>query len=188
MSFILPDSIQQATSRIKSRGSHANIVVMGESQNRAASSADDSEVLVRSIDRRDAREVALLVEQLGYQRSPDAVVAWIETLTAQSAPAQTAFVACLGEEVVGWVEVSLQSHLQSPPFALIGGLVVKDGARGKGIGKLLCGAAEAWSWERSVSVVRVTSRSTRPDAHRFYSNNGFESTKISHVFEKKRPE
>ena len=161
---------------------------MGESRNRAASSPDDSGVLVRSIEIRDACEVARLVEQLGYQRSLDAVVAWIEALAAASAPAQAAFVACLGEEVVGWVEVSLQSHLQSPPFALIGGLVVKEGVRGKGIGRQLCGAAEAWGWERLVSVVRVTSRSTRPDAHRFYSKNGFEPSKISHVFEKKRPE
>jgi len=159
---------------------------MGEGQNRTESSADESALLVRSIETRDAREVVALIEQLGYQRSHDEVVAWIHALSVAAAPAQAAFVACLDATVVGWIEVSLQSHLQSPPFALIGGLVVREGLRSKGIGRQLCRAAEEWSWKRSVSVVRVTSRSTRFDAHRFYSENGFEPTKISHVFEKKR--
>ena len=38
-----------------------------------------------------------------------------------------------------------------------------------------------------VAVVRVTSRSTRIDAHRFYENNGYRLTKVSQIFEKKRP-
>jgi GNAT superfamily N-acetyltransferase len=160
---------------------------MCNGRNRAESSANDNGILVRNIEVRDAREVALLIEQLGYQRSEHEVVAWIETLTVAPAPERAAFVACMGEEVVGWIEVSIQSHLQSPPFALIGGLVVKDGVRCKGIGRQLCEVTEAWGWQRSVSVIRVTSRSTRTDAHRFYAKHGFEPAKISHVFEKKRP-
>jgi predicted N-acetyltransferase YhbS len=151
---------------------------------RAESSGDESTVLIRTIETRDAPEVALLIEQLGYRRSQDDVAAWIEALSSSHCPTQTAFAACLDNDVVGWIEVSLQSHIQSPPFALIGGLVVKEGLRGKRIGRRLCEAAEAWARQRSVSLMRVTSRSTRPDAHRFYTLNGFEPTKISHVFEK----
>ena len=109
-------------------------------------------------------------------------------MLAPSSHRQAAFVACMRDEVVGWIEVSIEHRLQSPPFALIGGLVVKDGLRGKGIGRQLCRAAESWSWDRGVSTVRVTSRSTRTDAHRFYLNDGYESVKVSQVFEKKRQE
>lgn len=75
-------------------------------------------------------------------------------------------------------------HLQSKPFALIGGLVVKDGMRGMRIGKKLCEQAEAWAREQGVQTVRVTSRSTRQDAHRFYLREGYSDVKTSRVFEK----
>ena len=159
------------------------VFMEGESM-RAESSGDECTVLIRAIETRDAPEVALLIKQLGYRRSQGDITVWIETLSSSPCPAQAAFVACLDNDVVGWIEVSLQSHIQSPPFALIGGLVVKEGLRGKRIGRRLCETAEAWARQQSISLLRVTSRSTRPDAHRFYTRNGFEPTKISHVFEK----
>jgi len=161
------------------------MVLMEAECQHAESSRDEGGPFIRTIEPRDALDVALLIEQLGYHRSPDDVAAWIEALTSSPQLTQTAFVACLDNGVVGWIEVSVQSHLQSPPFALIGGLVVKEGLRGRRIGKRLCEAAEVWMRQHSVSVLRVTSRSTRPDAHRFYEQNGFAPTKISHVFEKK---
>ena len=160
------------------------MLFMGADGKPAESSGDESKALIRTIETRDALEVALLIEQLGYRRLQGDVAHWIEALSSSPQSTQTAFVACIDDDVVGWVEVSLQSHIQSPPFALIGGLVVKEGLRGKRIGKRLCEAAEAWARRQSVSLLRVTSRSTRPDAHRFYTQNGFEPTKISHVFEK----
>jgi predicted N-acetyltransferase YhbS len=135
------------------------------------------------MDLRDAPSVVPLIVQLGYERSVDEVERWISALAPESC---AAFVACLSGEVVGWVEVSLVCHLQSAPHALIGGLVVRDGVRGLGIGCLLCSRAEAWAWERGVEAVRVTSRSTRGDAHRFYLRDGYETVKTSVVFEKKR--
>jgi GNAT superfamily N-acetyltransferase len=95
------------------------------------------------------------------------------------------FVACVGDAVVGWVDVAITLRLQSQPFALIGGLVVKEGLRGQRIGKRLCEEAEAWSRAQGVGVIRVTSRSTREDAHRFYLRNGYTDVKTSRVFEKK---
>ena len=136
---------------------------------------------------RDAPEVRDLIEQLGYERSLDEVRNWIESMGDYEA-VQTALVACFGSKLIGWIEASVVRHLQSAPFSLIGGLVVKDGFRGQGVGLQLCQQVETWSWNHGVSVVRVTSRSTRPDAHRFYARNGYLPTKISHVFEKIRPE
>lgn len=145
-----------------------------------------AEPSIRPIEPRDAGAVGLLAGELGYERSEADVLEWIAKLGPRET--QAAFVACSEDEVVGWIEVSLEHRLQSPSFALIGGLVVKRGVRGKGIGRRLCQRAEAWSWERSVDKVRVTSRSSRADAHRFYERDGYSQVKTSLVFEKRRTE
>jgi predicted N-acetyltransferase YhbS len=49
-------------------------------------------------------------------------------------------VACSDGAVVGWIDLSVEYHLQSEPAALIGGLVVSEGARNLGIGGQLCEA------------------------------------------------
>jgi GNAT superfamily N-acetyltransferase len=144
------------------------------------------DLLIRPIELRDAAEVCGLIQQLGYERPQDQVTIWIESL-ANRAEQQAAFVACVAGEVVGWIEISIEHRLQSPPCTLIGGLVVKEGFRGQQIGLRLCEQAEAWSWGHGTSRVRVTSRSTRTDAHRFYLRNGYHPTKVSQVFEKKQP-
>ncbi len=143
-------------------------------------------LLIRPIESRDAAEVCVLVQQLGYDRAQDQISTWIESLPSR-AEQQTAFVACVAGKVVGWIEISIEQRLQSSPCTLIGGLVVKEGFRGQQIGLRLCERAEAWSWEHGISTVRVTSRSTRTGAHRFYLRNGYRPTKVSQVFEKSRP-
>ncbi len=141
---------------------------------------------IRPIVPADAAAVAELTAQLGYQRTAPDIGEWIARLPLMQ-NRQAAFVACLGEEVVGWIEVSIERHLQSPEFGLIGGLVVRQGHRNLGIGRKLCERAEAWTWEQGVNRLRVTSRSTRADAHRFYLRDGYEQVKTSAVFEKNRP-
>ena len=141
---------------------------------------------IRHIDVRDAAQVCTLIQQLGYERSLRDVVGWIESL-AKNQEGQAAFVAELAGEIVGWIEISIQHRLQSAPYALIGGLVVKEGFRNQRLGLRLCQHSEVWGWQHGASVIRVTSRSTRADAHRFYLRNGYGVSKISHVFEK-RPE
>jgi len=137
---------------------------------------------VRGILREDAAAVAELSVQLGYEATAVEIAERIEVLLANAE--QMVLVACMGTEVVGWIEASIVHHLQSPAHALIGGLVVKDGIRGLGVGKRLCAEVEAWSRGKGLAVVRVTSRSTREGAHRFYLREGYRQTKISAVFEK----
>jgi GNAT superfamily N-acetyltransferase len=75
-------------------------------------------------------------------------------------------------------------HLQSPPCALIGGLVVREGRRSGGLGLLLCEHVEQWSRAQGLDTIRVTSRSTRSQAHNFYLRHGYALLKTSMVFEK----
>ncbi len=140
-------------------------------------------VEVRQIAPDDAQAVSALVTQLGYDRTPAQIATWI----AGADPArQAAFVAVVDGVVAGWIEIERVHHLQSEPFVLIGGLVVQDGLRGMGVGRDLCRRAEQWAWDHGVETVRVTSRSTRLDAHRFYLRDGYELSKTSLVFEKRR--
>ncbi|SEG44358.1 Acetyltransferase (GNAT) family protein [Bryocella elongata] len=156
-----------------------------------------SSLHLRPIRLEDAAEVAVLSGDLGYERTPDEIQAWIDRLTAMNAiaaanpgvvPAQAVIVACEGvsstAKVVGWIEVSMMRHLQYPDTALIGGLVVSATQRSQGTGRALCRAAEDWAREQGVSGVRVTSRSTRERAHQFYLRDGYARVKTSEVFEK----
>jgi GNAT superfamily N-acetyltransferase len=137
---------------------------------------------VRVISLEDAAAVAELSAQLGYEATVAEVAGRIDVLLSNAE--QIALIACMGTEVVGWIEASVVHRLQSPAHVLIGGLVVKDGMRGLGVGKRLCAEVEEWSRGKGLAVVRVTSRSTREDAHRFYLREGYRQTKISAVFEK----
>lgn len=143
-----------------------------------------SKIVVRPVEGGDADAIGELIVQLGYARPPEEVQRWIEELPIW-AERQAAFVASEEDRIMGWIEVSLERRLQTVPFALIGGLVVRDGVRGKGIGRLLCEAAERWSREHGAGVVRVTSRSTREAAHQFYLRDGYSQVKTSLVFEKR---
>jgi GNAT superfamily N-acetyltransferase len=140
-------------------------------------------LVLRPVEEGDAESVCALILMLGYDRPVSEVRQWIAGLVDR-VDRQAAFVACLGGEVVGWIEASVELRLQASPFTLIGGLVVRDGMRGKGIGRMLCEQVERWSRERGVGKVRVTSRNSREGAHRFYQRDGYKLTKTSLVFEK----
>jgi len=138
---------------------------------------------VRDITLADADSIADLSGQLGYKASTSEMISRIrDTLPLREGHA--VFVACRGDDVIGWIEAEVVRHLQSAPHALITGLVVKEGGRSLGVGKRLCAEVEQWALRQQVSIVRVTSRSTREGAHRFYLREGFTHTKTSLVFEK----
>jgi GNAT superfamily N-acetyltransferase len=146
-----------------------------------------SRLSIRRMVAEDAEAAAALSTQLGYEATVGQMLQRIQRLQ-QCENSQAAFVACLQDQgttrLVGWIEIAITFHLQSDPFVLIGGLVVLDGLRGLGIGKRLCDEAETWTRAQGIKVLRVTSRSTRADAHRFYLRDGYVETKTSKVFEK----
>lgn len=141
---------------------------------------------IRGVELGDAESVAELSGQLGYAASTAEMEERTRWVIAH-ADEQVALVACVDGLVVGWVEAAVVHHLQSAPHVLIGGLVVQEGVRGLGVGRKLCAAVEDWTRDKRMDVVRVTSRSTREAAHRFYLGDGYVLTKNSAVFEKVLP-
>jgi GNAT superfamily N-acetyltransferase len=85
---------------------------------------------------------------------------------------------------VGWIDATVERHLQAEDTVVIGGLVVRETARGVGVGKRLCEEVERWAREQGLGRVRVRSQIKREDAHRFYVRDGYRQVKTSLVFEK----
>jgi GNAT superfamily N-acetyltransferase len=141
-----------------------------------------STVEIRPIRAEDAAAAAVLCTQLGYPADGAAVLARMMQIAGDAHRA--VLVAYLDGAVVGWIDLSVEYHLQSEPAALIGGLVVAEAARGRGIGRQLCKAAEEWARAQGVARLRVRSNAIRVRAHAFYLRDGYARVKTSAVVEK----
>jgi GNAT superfamily N-acetyltransferase len=70
------------------------------------------------------------------------------------------------------------------PQAEVGGLVVDEGYRRRGIGRLLMQQAEQWACEKGCWAVYLRSNVVRKDAHAFYEGIGYSNVKTSLAFRK----
>lgn len=137
---------------------------------------------IRPITTEDAPAVAELSRQLGYVFSTEETRLAIERITSSGSDA--AFVALDEQRVIGWIHVFYTVRLESAPFCEIGGMVVDEQYRGRGVGKQLIAGAELWCADKGINKLRVRSNTKRGDAHRFYLNAGFNESKEQKVFEK----
>ena len=135
---------------------------------------------IREATASDAAVLAALSTQLGYPAQPEEAA---ERLSALGAGAL--LVAEEDGSVLGWIHVCGIRFFQSPPFAEIGGLVVDEAARGRGVGRLLLEAAVRWAAEQGYGKLRVRSNVVREDAHRFYEREGFQRVKTQAVFDRR---
>jgi GNAT superfamily N-acetyltransferase len=130
----------------------------------------------------DARDIAALTGQLGYDVEPPAVEVRLARILARED--QTVFVAELDGRPVGWVHAAMWQDIEAEAFVVIGGLVVDRNCRGKGVGRRLMEEAEEWTKARGCSIVRLWSSSARTGAHRFYEELGYTNIKTQHSFAK----
>ncbi len=141
-------------------------------------------VKLRSADLSDAASLAELSCQLGYTTTQADAKQRLSLIDRQDGNAVLVAESSRGG-VIGWVHVFSTFRVESAPFAELGGLVVAEGCRGMGVGRLLVDAAERWSRERGFCELRVRSNVVREDALRFYEHLGFGHTKSQAVFTKK---
>jgi len=140
-------------------------------------------MLIRTVRETDAAAIASLAVQLGYPMTAEQGRERILLILAD--PDCAAFVAEGGAgDVAGWVYVFGAHRLQTEPFAEIGGLVVDEAQRSKGIGTALMGAAESWAAARGYASVIVRSNVIRAGAHEFYERLGFNRFKSQAIFSK----
>src|SRR5215472_4497826 len=102
----------------------------------ATTATDIRTLTIREIALHDAVTIAELSGQLGYETSASEMMQRLHRILPLRSN-HVALVACLAGDVVGWIEAEVVHHLQSAPYALITGLVVKNGVRSLGVGKRL---------------------------------------------------
>ena len=141
-------------------------------------------ILVREMKMEDAAAAARLATQLGYPSTTPQIERRFRALS--DAPDARVLIAEDADGgVLGWIHVYGNRHLESDPDAEIGGLVVDEAARGRGVGSALMVSAEAWAKERGYTAVSVRSNVVRAEAHQFYKTRGYEVLKSQFKLRKK---
>ena len=140
-------------------------------------------VAIRGIRESDVDAVHRLAVELGYPTEPALTLARIRAVLASDVT--DAFVAEDSEgRVLGWAHVFTAPFLESGPNAELGGLVVEESARGRGIGAALVARAESWARERGIRKICLRSNVIRTEAHDFYRRLGFTIQKSQFKFQK----
>lgn len=84
-------------------------------------------------------------------------------------------VACQGENVVGFISLSLQQHLHHAALvAEIQELMIAAACRGQGVGQQLLNAAQHIAVSHGAVTIELSTNQRRTDAHRFYLREGFQ--------------
>lgn len=145
--------------------------------------APSDKVSIRAATREDAVALAPLSGQLGYPATPADVTQRLERILADPVHA-VYLVETPGRLVLGWIHVFVHVTVESDPSAEIGGLVVAEGHRSRGIGQELLAQAEQWARRQGCGRMIVRSNVIRARAHRFYERLGYASYKSQRVFAK----
>jgi GNAT superfamily N-acetyltransferase len=130
----------------------------------------------------DAAPLAALATQLGYPSTTEDVERRLEPILKDSEHA--VFVAQLAGRVVAWLHVHLCHLVESELSAEIGGLVVEEGCRRSGAGRLLMKRAEDWACRKGCRAVTLRSNVVRKEAHLFYTKLGYPNIKTQHSYRK----
>ena len=129
----------------------------------------------RAIQLEDAHEIQLLSAQLGYKITLKQTIAQI--ISIQKDENAFAILAIQNEKVCGWLHGFIAIRLESLPFVEIGGLIVDENHRNKGIANGLI--------KENIDKVRVRCNAIRTETHVFYEKLGFVENKTQRVFDLK---
>lgn len=141
------------------------------------------EIIIREARRSDSAAIVRLDrDELGYDYPPEETGRQLEKLLEKGD--HKIFVAQADGRVVGYIHAQDYELLYAPPFKNILGIAVARTYRGRGIGRQLLQAVEAWARASGAGGVRLCSGESRTGAHAFYSACGYTFTKNQKNFKK----
>lgn len=124
----------------------------------------------------DAARIVELLQFLGFDLDEKAVR---KNLARLKKVGEMPIVAVEGQQVIGLIGVHAMPTIHRPaPVGRIPVLVVAEKAHGRGLGRMLVQAAEAWCRKQGCEIVEVTSNDRLGEAHAFYRHMGYERTSI----------
>jgi GNAT superfamily N-acetyltransferase len=136
---------------------------------------------VREAEMADAAEVVRLLVQLGHSQPPGDPAARLAAFLGQG---QRVLVAARspsapGSALLGAVTLHIMPVMhRAGPIGRLTAVVVDESARGKGIGRALVRASEAFLLVRGCAQIEITSNKKRTDAHAFYERLGYAATSV----------
>ncbi len=139
-------------------------------------------VFIRHAEIEDAEPISQLSDQLGYKSNAKIMHNRLSKILKNED--NCIFIAVYNDKIIGWIHGFYTLRVESDPFVEIGGLIVDENYRKKGIGKLLVEYIFSWSISKKYSQVRVRCNTIRVESHKFYENIGFTEKKQQKIFDK----
>jgi GNAT superfamily N-acetyltransferase len=138
---------------------------------------------IRPATQADAAEIAKLSEELGYPTSHNVILDRLQRILSYSEHA--VFVVEIPDgPIVGWVHAYLRWLLISGLSVEVGGIVIQEAYRRRGLGKRLLQQIEIWARSQGCKKVSLYSGMQRDIAHLFYPEIGYTRVKSSWKYEK----
>lgn len=139
--------------------------------------AEDARALLELWAELDTQHRRALPELFGRPAGPSPTVDFL--MDALDSPDRAIFVAELDGRVVGLTYVLIHSAPDHPlleprTYAVIDDVVVSQGARSRGVGRALVGAAEEWARDHGVDQFEAEAYEFNPAALAFYSSLGYQ--------------
>lgn len=136
---------------------------------------------IRYASEKDIPAIVQLMKELGYPVDEELIEDRLVKIRQRNG---RVFVAVdQDENVMGCVHAFIDLRLAEGEIGEIVSLVVKNEARGQGIGTKLFNKAKEWIHETGCTKVRVRANVVREKAHQFYKQQGFEEVKSQKIFQ-----
>lgn len=140
------------------------------------------DIVIRLATHADGAAIAKLAAQLGYNVAENEAADRLVDLSRRTD--HVIYVAASGEEVVGWIHLYIDYSLLHSPVVALGGIVVDEAQRGKGIGRRLMEQAESWGRAQGCVAVYLKTNTIRREAHAFYESLGYGRVKTQYAYRK----
>lgn len=127
----------------------------------------------------------VLMTQLSNQLGYETTAAKLKNRLAEilDSPDDCVFVVLDNETIIGWIHGFYTRRVESDSFTEIGGMVVDEQYRRKGIGQKLINEVIEWALVKKTGKIRVRCNTMRKETHLFYAAIGFTGTKEQNIFD-----